>query len=282
MKKIILLKLLILLSINTIYAQQYQKVVLTPNKFVVLAFPCAIQSTSIGFDPVNFVIKENNNLLQLQPLIPFSDETNLMVQTTDNSIYIINLTCVPQIDKMFYNINHEHAENYVAYTDITNSLPTTQEGTPQSVDNTSTTDSDPIFKKVEAEKGYLTMGNGNRVKNFEVYLKGIYTNGDYMYFQILVSNNSSVKYTFDYVGFSKVVKGTKKGVSKDRTELEVTDSYIPRRTLIKQQTIIVCKLPKFTISPEKQILIEMFEGEGGERNISFPIDYDIILTAKSI
>lgn len=266
-----------------------QTIKLTLGKIVQLVFPSEIKKCRGGFVPdEDFILEMYENSLYIQPLIEFK-ETNLSIITTDNNVYVMNLTYTPSITESVYVFNDEAAikiRSSATVTAVSTSAPTVAPHTTttppvEQLGGIIIDTADVVLKRIAQLRGFINVSNGIQTSNMSVFLKGIYTNGNYMYFQIEVNNNSFIKYDYNYIGFSIVVKKKGKTMSNDRVDLTPVSIYLPNKILQKGSSILVYKLDKFTINNEKQLLIEIFEGNG-ERNISFPISAKMILDAKPI
>lgn len=99
--------------------------------------------------------------------------------------------------------------------------------------------------------------NGVADKAMEVFLKGIYTRDNYVYFKLDITNNSELPYTYNYCGFAVITKKKGKMTSFDRTDLTPAGSYVPAHTIEYKKTMtVVYKFDKFNFSNDRVLLIE--------------------------
>jgi len=124
--------------------------------------------------------------------------------------------------------------------------------------------------------------NGVADKAMEVFLKGIYTRDNYVYFKLDITNNSELPYTYNYCGFAIVTKKKGRMTSFDRTDLTPVGSFVPAHTIEYKKTMtVVYKFDKFNFSNDRVLLIEMVE-DNGERGLFFRVTSSTFLKARKI
>lgn len=95
-------------------------------------------------------------------------------------------------------------------------------------------------------------------------LKGIYTRESWLFFHFYLSNQSYIDYECDSIRFFLVDKAGRKQGRGKVTELLPIYRYGARRILKgKSDEPAVIVLPRFTLPPEKRLLIEVREKNGG-------------------
>ncbi|OAV74258.1 conjugative transposon TraN protein [Bacteroidales bacterium Barb7] len=113
-------------------------------------------------------------------------------------------------------------------------------------------------------------------------LKGIYTYNDFLYFHTQVKNSSNVPFDIDFI------------------RIKIVDKKVAKRTAIQEQVIYpvrtynhnvqipgkksertIFALDKFTIPDGKQLVVELFEKNGG-RHQSFIVENSDVTRAKVI
>jgi conjugative transposon TraN protein len=121
-------------------------------------------------------------------------------------------------------------------------------------------------------------------KNFGIQylLKGLYSHNELLFFHFQLKNTSTVSFNVDYLVFKIVDKKVAK-----RTAMQ-EQVIIPLRSY-NQMTVVagnkeertVFTLPKFTIPNDKQLVIELFEKDGG-RNQTLTVENADLIRAEVI
>jgi conjugative transposon TraN protein len=112
-------------------------------------------------------------------------------------------------------------------------------------------------------------------------LHGLYTADDLFYFQLSMRNKSNIGYDIDFL---KLTVRDKKLIKRTAIqEAEVTPRYIYNGELRSipgtKQLERVYVVPKFTISDDKVLIVELFE-KGGGRHLTLKITNQDILRAR--
>lgn len=258
---------------------------LQPNKVCQIILPSKIEKIRGGFNPDFFVLDQYENILYIQCLTKFSN-TNLSIITVDSSCYMIDLYYTDQAEKSAYIINEEDR----IYVSTRTNAPTESDvqQTPamdaagQRIVTPGTTPLKYEFEEILKQKDFIIANNGVADKAMEVFIKGIYTRGNYIYFKLDITNNSELPYSYNYCGFAVVTKKKGKTSSLERIDQAPLDSYVPTNTLeYKKTTTVVYKFEKFNFSNDRILLVEMIE-DNGERGLSFKISSSLLLKARKI
>jgi hypothetical protein len=138
------------------------------------------------------------------------------------------------------------------------------------------------YESILKQRDFIVAQNGVADKAMEVFLKGIYTRDNYVYFKLDITNNSELPYTYNYCGFAVITKKKGKMTSFDRTDLTPAGSYVPAHTIEYKKTMtVVYKFDKFNFSNDRVLLIEMVE-DNGERGLFFRVTSSTLLKARKI
>lgn len=243
---------------------------LTANKVAQFIFTSEIKDVRGGYLPDDILSEVRGNVLYMQPVASFP-ETNLNIVTVDDRYYTFNLRYNKDAKTLNYIIAPEDA------------IFSSGKNTGKAKDGYS---DDPNLKRIAesilSSNGWLNSRNAARYKKTSMYLKGVYVNGNKLFFRMLFENSSDIRYDFDFVSFVVKPKKQSKKSGMDAVQMKPTNIYKDSKILQPNSSIeIIYEFDKFTIGKEKILFIEMIE-KGGERNISLPIDNKILIDARYV
>ena len=113
-------------------------------------------------------------------------------------------------------------------------------------------------------------------------LKGIYTHNGMLYFHTQVKNSSNVPFDVDFIRWKIVDKKVAKRTAIQETVVEPLRAYhFITQVHGKRSERTVFAMDKFTIPDGKQLVVELFEKNGG-RHQSFVIENDDVSRAETI
>lgn len=257
------LTLLFLLGIFYTHAQD--TIQLTGEKVTQLIFPTTIKSFKGGFLPANFIMEQQENVLYIQPVVPFP-ESNLNVVTTDNIYYTFIIRYAENPGKFNYIITEDKA--IFGHQQKANQKK-------QTISNLE--DIADVCNVILSKPGYLISRNGARSKQTYIFIKGIYIHKDKLYFRFLFENKSQIKYDFEYLAFYIREKKQNKNTTQERIQLQPIYIHNPLKSIKGKGSVeVVYCFSKFTIADEKALYVDMIE-QAGERNISLEIDNRLLL-----
>ena len=251
------------IQLDTIYANE--------AKNVALFFPEPIRQGITGSD--NFVFTFNRDqeqyfgILQATP----GKESNLLIVNTNGSVFSYIVSYKEHLSKLNYFISESES--------IGNEKPL-----------------DSLFRNAEKEKTYDHLKNHYyqefcaylliqkqklgfiREKNNSIIMsvENIVFDGEELYVVLKIENRSSLDYDLNYLNL--YINTRKKGKKKSLQSLikEPLFTYnLPDK--ISENTIsrMVIVLPKFSISKERNVIIELDE-KNGERNLKLSISHKIV------
>lgn len=125
---------------------------------------------------------------------------------------------------------------------------------------------------------------GIRAKRYgiEVEVLGIYIHNDVIYVHTVIANATNISFEVDYRRFNIEDKKIAKRTAQQRTPLEVLRvSNDPAVVRGHQRQRSVFALPKFTISDDKVLVLEIVE-RNGARHQNIEINNKDILHARAI
>ena len=113
-------------------------------------------------------------------------------------------------------------------------------------------------------------------------LKGIYTHNGLLYLHTQIKNSSNVPFDIDFIRFKVVDKKMVKQTTIQETVIYPLRAYNFISVVGGNQTErTVFTIDKITIPDDKQLVIELFEKNGG-RNQTFIVSNNDLLSAKMI
>ena len=263
-----------------------EQIPLQQNKVCQIIFPDKIAKIRGGFNPNYFALDKYDNILYIQCLTDFPS-TNLSIITEDTSCYMLDLCYTEKSEKNAYIID-------IADRIYVNTPDPSEAGLKPSSPLRSQLDGDKIpapatahpetgeYESILKQRDFIVAQNGVADKAMEVFLKGIYTRDNYVYFKLDITNNSELPYTYNYCGFAIVTKKKGRMTSFDRTDLSPAGSYVPAHTIEYKKTMtVIYKFDKFNFSNDRVLLIEMVE-DNGERGLFFRVTSSTFLKARKI
>ncbi|MBL7711848.1 MAG: conjugative transposon protein TraN [Chitinophagaceae bacterium] len=232
-----------------------------------LIFPYAIKSVDKGSRDI-LVQKAIGveNVLQVKAARALFPETNLTVVTADGSLYsyVLNYAEKP----LQLNIRMDQ---------------TGDKPSPMAVFNSNETND---LLQARAQKVWNKRNTierkGDHSNGIRISIKGIYVNGDELYFQLGLENTSVIDYDIKMLRF--FIMDKKKSKRTTSQELVIDPVYILGDTrLLRTNTehTMVVAVPKFTIPDKKNFIIQMQENNGG-RNLRINIENKDLLKAHIV
>ena len=268
------------------YGAKPEQIPLQQNKVCQIIFPDKIAKIRGGYNPNHFALDKYDNILYIQCLTDFPN-TNLSIITDDTSCYMLDLCYTEKSEKNAYIIDIADR----IYVNELKPLGPGQEPSPslrsQPAEDKTPTQAAVLpetgeYESILKQRDFIVAQNGVADKAMEVFLKGIYTRANYVYFKLDITNNSELPYTYNYCGFAIVTKKKGRMTSFDRTDLSPAGSYVPAHTIEYKKTMtVVYKFDKFNFSNDRVLLIEMVE-DNGERGLFFRVTSSTFLKARKI
>jgi conjugative transposon TraN protein len=251
----------------------------TFTKTVHLIFPAAIRYVDLGsIDLLAAKADGAENVLRVKAATQrFKRETNLSVITEDGSYYTFNVKYADEPVKLSiemadflhtgYEINKPGNELPVYLSDLGNESPYLVR---------------LIMETIHKNNKTKIKHIGSKNFGIQYLLKGLYSHNELLFFHFQLKNTSTVSFNVDYLVFKIVDKKVAK-----RTAMQ-EQVIIPLRSY-NQMTVVagnkeertVFTLPKFTIPNDKQLVIELFEKDGG-RNQTLTVENADLIRAEVI
>ena len=243
--------LIVILLLSHISFSQTPNVSLTTDKTTCLVFPFTIRHVDRGTkDILAQQVKEAGNILLIKAASANFPQTNLSVVTEDGSLYCFVVNYEPSPQTWVYRLSIQSKATVAMYANNILDNPRTIYG----IRNTSW--------RVQAD------------------VTGIYIKDETIYYQLELTNNSSLDYDIDYLRF--YIRYKKKVKRTSLQEIELQPQYIagnPSDVRANSHLTLVVALDKFTLAEKKDLVIEISEKNGG-RNLVLKVGNRKIIKAK--
>ena len=262
----------LIFCLNQMIAQQpLDTIYANDTKNVALFFPEPIRQGITGSD--NFVFTYNREreqyfgLLQAKP----GKESNLLVINRNGSIFSYIVRYKAQLSKLNYFIPLSNS--------IGNERPNVTDSIQVETSKKSITNSTYYYQKFCS---YLLNRNQRigRIKRqnegIVLSVENIVFDKEELYFIIQIENNSTLDYDLNFLNLS--IESRQKGKKKSLQRLyqePIYKHHLPSKIAEGQMTRFVYLLPKFSLSNDRRVLLELNEKDG-ERNIELKISHRFI------
>ncbi len=265
---------LLFISTLTIYAQNdHTKVIpennvissycldVTYDKTVHLIFPSGIAYIDLGSSNIIAGKAEGaENVVRVKAAVKdFKEETNFSVITNEGSFYsfIVNYSENPG------KLNIE-MKDFLHPEKLGNQPENSME-----VNLSELGDESPQTVQMLMEKIYKTSRTKNKLTEsnqfgIEFSLRGIFCYNDLLFFHTEIKNTSDIPFDIDFLVFKIVDKKVVKRTAIQETIIEPVRAYNYLATIKgKESESTVFAFQKFTIPDKKQLVVELFEKNGG-------------------
>lgn len=259
--------------------QEYHRIKVGFVKTTHITFPSKVKYVDLGS---NYLIAgkadETENVIRVKAAYKgFKEETNFSVICEDGSFYTFLVTYSDHPDTLYWEMqpvisidkNRPLNKETIVLNDIEGESPVLF---------------DMIVRSLyEANERCITH-LGERKDRIEATLRGIYVHNDVLYFNLSMKNLSHISYDIDYVRFTVQDKKKLKRTASQVKPVEPARVFNGGRSgRINPKTAYraIYAFQKFTISPEKILVVEIAEKKGG-RNIRFTVRHSDIIAASSI
>jgi conjugative transposon TraN protein len=249
------------------------------NKTVHIIFSAAVSYVDLGSaDIIAGKADGSENVIRVKAAVQgFERETNFSVITDDGSFYSFNVKYADEPEKLNVEMK-DFIHDGEAVNRPNNSLDIYM----KELGNESPKVVNLIMKSIYKGDKREIKHIGSKRFGIQLLLKGIYTYNDFLYFHIQTKNTSQVPFDVDFI------------------RIKIVDKKIAKRTAIQEQVLYpvrayryniripgkktertVFALPKFTIPDGKQLVVELYEKNGG-RHQRFVVENEDIVRAKVI
>lgn len=251
----------------------------TFDKTVHIIFPSSVKYVDLG-SPNIIAGKADGaeNIVRVKAAVRnFATETNFAVITDAGNFYTFNVKYAAEPEKL--NIE---MKDFMHDGDAVNRPNNAMEIYLKELGSESPKVVQLIMKSVYKSNQRKVKHIGCKRFGIQHTLKGIYANSGFLYFHTQLQNSSNVPFEVDFITFKIVDKKVAK-----RTAIQEQVIYLLRAynfiTEVRGRTTerTVFAMEKFTIPDDKQLVVELFEKNGG-RHQTFIVENSDIVRAKVI
>ncbi|NDV95305.1 conjugative transposon protein TraN [Dysgonomonas sp. 521] len=251
----------------------------TFNKTVHIIFPAAIRYVDLGSN--NIIAGKagtSENILRVKAAIrSFETETNMAVITEEGSYYTFNVKFADEPEKLNIEMKdfmHEGITTNIPNNSMDIYLKELGSESPRIVYL--------INRAVYNTDKRIVKHIGSKRFGIQYLLKGIYSHNNLLYLHTSIKNASNVPFDVDFVRMKIVDKKVMKQTAIQETVIYPLRAYnFVSSVGGNKSERTVFSIDKITIPNDKQLVIELFEKNGG-RNQSFVIENEDLLRAEEI
>lgn len=219
------------------------------SKTTNIIFPYAIKNVDRGSAEILVQkAKGMENILQIKAAKQQFIPTNLTVVTADGKLYSFLLRYDEKTPDLNLSVNTTEAQQQV----ILFSGESSNEKELQ------------LYSKLAFFDKSMIRGEKESKNDIKLQLNGIFIQNDVMYYRIVVTNHSKIKYDVDQFRF--FIRDSKKVKRTASQEIEILPCYILNNAATideESENTFVFAVPKFTIPEKKYLAIQLMEKNGG-------------------
>ena len=294
MKTIRLLLILMILSLNQLYAQEEINtdsvksssrlalgkiepywLTVTYDKTTHIIFPSKIKYVDLGSEHlIAGKADEAENVLRIKAATRnFEPETNFSVVTEDGKFYSFNVfyseypaSLNYDVLKMERIVSKEKSANVLLEELSGEYAPVIEAG----------------FKSIYKRNKKNIRHIASESFGITFLLKSIYVFEGKFFFHLEVKNRSNVSYPIDYISFKIVDRKTAKRTAIQEKEITPVRMFLPLEPVQSRSAESnVFLINQFTLSEDKMLVIELFETNGG-RHQRLEVQNDDLIRAKQL
>lgn len=251
----------------------------TFEKTVHIIFPASIRYVDLGSnDIIAGKAGASENVLRVKASVrSFESETNMAVITEEGSYYTFNVKYADEPEKLNIEMK-DFMHDGIAANRPNNSLDIYL----QELGSESPRLVYLVNRSIYKNDRRLVKHIGSKRFGIQYLLKGIYSHNNQLYLHTSIKNSSNVPFDIDFVRMKIVDRKVAKQTAIQETVIYPLRAYNFVSSVGGNQTErTVFTIDKITIPNDKQLVIELFEKNGG-RNQVFVIENADLLRAKEI
>lgn len=249
------------------------------DKTVHIIFPAAVCYVDLGSpDLVAGKVDGAENVIRVKAAVKgIPLETNLSVITEDGSFYSFKVKYAD--NPLFLNIEMSdviHGGQAANRPDNVMEIYQKQLGgeSPRTVHM--------ILYSVYRDNKRVIKHIGSNRFGIQFLLKGVYAHNGLLYFHTQIKNASSIPFDVDFISFRIVDKKVARRTAIQETVINPLCAYhFVTQVEGRRSERTVFAMDKFTIPDDKQLVVELFEKNGG-RHQSFTVENEDLVRAKDI
>lgn len=250
----------------------------TFEKTVHLIFPAQIRYVDLGSSNIIAGKADDaENVLRVKAAVrDFETETNLSVICNDGSFYAFNVKYADEPERLNIEmkdflhsgrLNLPSNKQDIYFKELGNESPVLV----QLIMKT-------IWQNNKREINHI----GSKKFGVQFLLHGLYTHNGLLYFHTLTKNKNQMPYDIDFITFKVVDKKVAKRTAIQEQVLQPLRSFNEVTRIGGYQTQrSVFALEQFTLPDDKQLVVTLFEENGG-RHQSFILENEDLIRAKNI
>lgn len=251
----------------------------TFEKTVHIIFPAPIRYVDLGSN--NIIAGKagsSENILRVKAAVRlFESETNMAVITEEGSYYTFNIKYADEPEKLNIEMK-DFMHDGIATNRPNNSM----EIYLKELGSESPRLVYLINRAIYNSDKRLVKHIGSKRFGIQYLLKGIYSHNNQLYLHTSIKNSSNVAFDIDFVRMKIVDRKVAKQTAIQETVIYPLRAYNFISSVGGNSTErTVFTIDKVTIPNDKQLVIELFEKNGG-RNQSFIIENEDLLRAEEI
>ena len=251
----------------------------TFDKTVHVIFPSAITYVDLGSNNIIAGKAGNSeNVIRVKAAIrDFEVETNMSVITEEGSYYTFNIKYADEPEKL-----NVEMKDFMHDGISTNRPNNAQEIYLKELGSESPRLVYLINRSIHKNNERFIKHIGSKRFGIQYLLKGIYTHNGLLYLHTQIKNSSNVPFDIDFVRMKIVDKKVMKQTAIQETVIQPVRAFNFISSVAGNSTErTVFTIDKITIPDDKQLVIELFEKNGG-RNQTFIVTNSDIVSAKVI
>lgn len=251
----------------------------TFEKTVHVIFPAAIRYVDLGSS--NIIAGKagsSENVLRIKAAVrSFETETNMAVITEEGSYYTFNIKYADEPEKLNIEMK-DFMHDGIATNRPNNSM----EIYLKELGSESPRIVYLINRSIYQNDKRIVKHIGSKRFGIQYLLKGIYSHNGLLYLHTQIKNSTNVSFDIDFIRFKIVDKKMVKQTAVQETVIYPLRAYnFISQVGTNQTERTVFTIDKITIPNDKQLVIELFEKNGG-RNQTFVIENDDLIRAEQI
>ncbi|MBS5908128.1 MAG: conjugative transposon protein TraN [Dysgonomonas mossii] len=251
----------------------------TFEKTVHVIFPAPIRYVDLGSS--NIIAGKagsSENVLRIKAAIRgFESETNMAVITEEGSYYTFNIKYADEPEKLNIEMK-DFMHDGIATNRPNNSM----EIYLKELGSESPRIVYLINRSIYQNDKRIVKHIGSKRFGIQYLLKGIYSHNGLLYLHTQIKNSTNVPFDIDFIRFKIVDRKMVKQTAVQETVIYPLRAYnFISQVGANQTERTVFTIDKITIPNDKQLVIELFEKNGG-RNQTFVIENDDLIRAEQI
>lgn len=251
----------------------------TFEKTVHIIFPAPIRYVDLGSSNIiSGKAGSSENVLRIKAAIRgFETETNMAVITEEGSYYTFNIKYADEPEKLNIEMK-DFMHDGIATNRPNNSM----EIYLKELGSESPRIVYLINRSIYQNDKRIVKHIGSKRFGIQYLLKGIYSHNGLLYLHTQIKNSTNVPFDINFIRFKIIDKKMVKQTAVQETVIYPLRAYnFISQVGANQMERTVFTVDKITIPNDKQLVIELFEKNGG-RNQTFVIENDDLIRAEQI